>query len=192
MKKIFILLLVFIFYHNSCFSESCFCFDFGEIEFKGEFSQTVDFNSTMEILDFSIVNDVTGLYVSFCPLKLEFPISSIKNKNNDKGLSFIPELFTILNTNIGWMRMLSEEILFEVFIGCSTLNPLDIRYISFKAGTELSWSIGLGNTDEFLYKGLAKICSLETGLYISNQDKQKIKLYIAFDVNFMILSGLTK
>lgn len=191
MKKILMILVSFLFFQKICFSESCFCFDFGEIEFSGQFSKEVEFNSTLEVLNFSIIDDVTGGYLSFCPVRLDFPINSRK-ENNDKGFSFIPRIFTIINTNIGWVRMISDEGLFEVFVGCNTLNPLNIRYLSFKVGAELSWSAGLDSTDEYLYKGLVKICSLETGLFVSNQDWQSVKFYIAFDVNFAILSGLAE
>jgi hypothetical protein len=80
----------------------------------------------------------------------------------------------------------------EFFVNCSTLNPMNIKYVSFRAGTEISLAAGLPDKVEADLPCIGKAVSLETGVFVSNRDWRDIKYYVALDFNFAFFVYLWK
>ena len=191
MKKIF--LIVF------CFLQAFFCFaevqtywDYGEFELAVTFGKDAELNANLELADFIFVGQKTGLYASICPMRVDFPLDKEDKIERDNNIAFKPNVITFVNANAGWIKPLSDLFYLEFFVNCSTLNPMDIKYVLFKAGTEISIAAGLPDKVEADFPCIGKTISLETGVLLSNRDWTTPKYYIALDFNFAIFVYLWK
>ena len=191
MKKIFLIIF--------CFLQAFFCFaevqtfwDYGEFELAASFGKDSDLSANLELADFIFVEPKTGLYASISPMRVDFPLEDEKKIEREDAIAFKPSVFTFVNANVGWIKPLSELFYLEFFVNCNTLNPMDIKYVSFKAGTEISIAAGLPDKVEADFPCIGKAVSLETGVLLSNRDWSAPKYYIALDFNFAFFVYLWK
>ena len=169
-----------------------FYWDYGEFELAGTFGKDAELNANLELADFIFVGQKTGLYASISPMRVDFPLEDEDKIERDDAIAFAPGVVTFVNANVGWIKPLSDLFYLEFFVNCSTLNPMDIKYVSFKAGTEISIAAGLPDKVEADFPCIGKAVSLETGLFVSNRDWRDIKYYVALDFNFAFFVYLWK
>ena len=191
-KTIFLTILFCFLQTGFCFAEVQTYWDYGEFELVASFGKDSDLSANLELLDFFFVEQKTGLYASISPMRVDFPLEDEKKIERDDAIAFAPGVFTFVNANVGWIKPLSELFYLEFFVNCSTLNPMDIKYVSFKAGTEISIAAGLPDKVEADFPCIGKAVSLETGVLLSNRDWSAPKYYIALDFNFAIFVYLWK
>jgi len=156
------------------------------------FGKDADLNANLELADFIFVGQKTGLYASISPMRVDFPLEDEDKIEREDAISFKPGVITFLNANAGWIKPLSDLFYLEFFVNCSTLNPMNIKYVSFRAGTEISLAAGLPDKVEADFPCIGKAVSLETGVLLSNRDWTTPKYYIALDFNFAIFVYLWK
>ena len=191
MKKIFLIIFCFlqVFF---CFAEVQTYWDYGEFELAVSFGKDAELNANLELADFIFVGQKTGLYASISPMRVDFPLEDEDKIEREDAIAFAPGVVTFVNANVGWLKPLSDLFYLEFFVNCSTLNPMDIKYVSFKAGTEISIAAGLPDKVEADFPCIGKAVSLETGLFVSNKDWRDIKYYVALDFNFAFFVYLWK
>ena len=169
-----------------------FYWDYGEFELAGTFGKDAELNANLELADFIFVGQKTGLYASISPMRVDFPLNDEDKIEKEDAIAFKPSVFTFVNANLGWIKPISDLFYLEFFVNCNTLNPMDIKYVSFKAGTEFSFAIGMPDEYETGLNCIGKAVSLETGVVVSNKDWRAPKYYIALDFNFAIFVHLWK
>ena len=191
MKKIFLIIF--------CFLQAFFCFaevqtywDYGEFELAVTFGKDADLNANLELADFIFVGQKTGLYASISPMRVDFPLEDEDKIERKDAIAFKPGVITFVNANFGWMKPLSDLFYLDFFVNCNTLNPMDIKYVSFKAGTEFSLATGLPYVVDTEFSCIGKAVSLETGVLLSNRDWTTPKYYLALDFNFAFFVYLWK
>ena len=182
-----------------CFFQATFSFaevqtywDYGEFELAVTFGKDAELNANLELADFIFVGQKTGLYASISPMRVDFPLEDEDKIERDDAIAFAPGVVTFVNANVGWIKPLSDLFYLEFFVNCSTLNPMDIKYVSFKAGTEISIAAGLPDKVEADFPCIGKAVSLETGVLLSNRDWTIPKYYLALDFNFAFFVYLWK
>ena len=182
-----------------CFLQAFFCFaevqtywDYGEFELAVTFGKDADLNANLELADFIFVGQKTGLYASISPMRVDFPLEDEDKIEREDAIAFKPGVVTFVNTNVGWIKPLGDLFYLEFFVNCNTLNPMDIKYVSFKAGTEISIATGLPDKVEADFPCIGNAVSLETGVLLSNRDWTTPKYYLALDFNFAIFVYLWK
>ena len=191
--KKFLLIILFIFFHFSfSFAEVQTYWDYGEFELAVTFGKDAELNANLELADFIFVGQKTGLYASISPMCVDFPLEDEDKIEREDAISFKPGVITFVNANAGWIKPLSDLFYLEFFVNCSTLNPMDIKYVSFRAGTEISIAAGLSDKVEADFPCIGKAVSLETGVLLSNRDWSAPKYYIALDFNFAFFVYLWK
>ena len=191
--KKFLLIILFIFFHFSfSFAEVQTYWDYGEFELAVTFGKDADLNANLELADFIFVGQKTGLYASISPMRVDFPLEDEDKIEREDAIAFAPGVVTFVNANVGWIKPLSDLFYLEFFVNCSTLNPMNIKYVSFRAGTEISIAAGLPDKVEADFPCIGKAVSLETGVFVSNRDWRDIKYYVALDFNFAIFVYLWK
>ena len=169
-----------------------FYWDYGEFELAVTFGKDAVLNANLELADFIFVEPKTGLYASISPMRVDFPLEDEDKIERENAIAFKPSVFTFVNANAGWMKPLSDLFYLEFFVNCNTLNPMDIKYVSFKAGTEISIAAGLPDKVEADFPCIGKAVSLETGVLLSNRDWTTPKYYLALDFNFAFFVYLWK
>ena len=191
--KKFLLIILFIFFHFSfSFAEVQTYWDYGEFELAVTFGKDADLNANLELADFIFVGQKTGLYASISPMRVDFPLEDEDKIEREDAIAFKPGVITFVNANVGWIKPLSDLFYLEFFVNCSTLNPMNIKYVSFRAGTEISIAAGLPDKLEADFPCIGKAVSLETGVLLSNRDWSAPKYYIALDFNFAFFVYLWK
>ena len=191
--KKFLLIILFIFFHFSfSFAEVQTYWDYGEFELAVTFGKDAELNANLELADFIFVGQKTGLYASISPMRVDFPLEDEDKIEREDAIAFAPGVVTFVNANVGWIKPLSDLFYLEFFVNCNTLNPMDIKYVSFKAGTEISIAAGLPDKVEADFPCIGKAISLETGVLLSNRDWSAPKYYIALDFNFAFFVYLWK
>lgn len=191
--KKFLLIILFIFFHFSfSFAEVQTYWDYGEFELAVTFGKDAELNANLELADFIFVGQKTGLYASISPMRVDFPLEDEDKIEREDAISFKPGVITFVNANAGWIKPLSDLFYLEFFVNCSTLNPMNIKYVSFRAGTEISIAAGLPDKVEADFPCIGKAVSLETGVLLSNRDWSAPKYYIALDFNFAFFVYLWK
>ena len=169
-----------------------FYWDYGEFELAVSFGKDAELNANLELADFIFVGQKTGLYASISPMRVDFPLEDEDKIEREDAIAFAPGVVTFVNANVGWLKPLSDLFYLEFFVNCSTLNPMDIKYVSFKAGTEISIAAGLPDKVEADFPCIGKAVSLETGVLLSNRDWTTPKYYLALDFNFAFFVYLWK
>ena len=169
-----------------------FYWDYGEFELAVTFGKDAELNANLELADFIFVGQKTGLYASISPMRVDFPLEDKDKIEREDAIAFAPGVVTFVNANVGWLKPLSDLFYLEFFVNCSTLNPMDIKYVSFKAGTEISIAAGLPDKVEADFPCIGKAVSLETGVLLSNRDWTTPKYYLALDFNFAFFVYLWK
>ena len=169
--KKFLLIILFILFHFSfSFAEVQTYWDYGAFELSVTFGKDADLNANLELADFIFVGQKTGLYASISPMRVDFPLEDEDKIEREDAIAFAPGVVTFVNANVGWIKPLSDLFYLEFFVNCSTLNPMDIKYVSFRAGTEISLAAGLPDKVEADFPCIGKAVSLETGVFVSNRD----------------------
>ena len=191
--KKFLLIILFIFFHFSfSFAEVQTYWDYGEFELAVTFGKDAELNANLELADFIFVGQKTGLYASISPMRVDFPLEDEDKIEREDAIAFAPGVVTFVNANVGWIKPLSDLFYLDFFVNCSTLNPMDIKYVSFKAGTEFSLATGLPYKVDTDFSCIGKAVSLETGVLLSNRDWTTPKYYLALDFNFAFFVYLWK
>ena len=191
-KSLFLIIIIFFFQATFSFAEVQTYWDYGEFELAVTFGKDAELNANLELADFIFVGQKTGLYASISPMRVDFPLEDEDKIEREDAIAFKPGVITFVNANAGWIKPLSDLFYLEFFVNCSTLNPMDIKYVSFKAGTELSFSKGWPDEIDWGLSCIGKAVSLETGVFISNRDWGDPKYYFALDFNFIIFAWLFK
>ena len=191
-KSLFLIIMICFFQATFCFAEVQTYWDYGEFELAVTFGKDADLNANLELADFIFVGQKTGLYASISPMRVDFPLDKEDKIERDDNIAFKPGVITFVNANVGWIKPLGDLFYLELFVNCNTLNPMDIKYVSFKAGTEFSFARGLADEDSGEFSCIGKAVSLETGVLVSNKDWSAPKYYIALDFNFAIFAYLWK
>ena len=191
-KPLFLIIMICFFQATFSFAEVQTYWDYGEFELAVTFGKDAELNANLELADFIFVGQKTGLYASISPMRVDFPLEDEDKIERDDAIAFAPGVVTFVNANVGWMKPLSDLFYLEFFVNCSTLNPMDIKYVSFKAGTEISIAAGLPDKVEADFPCIGKAVSLETGVLLSNRDWTIPKYYLALDFNFAFFVYLWK
>lgn len=191
-KKFLLIILFFFFHFSFSFAEVQTYWDYGEFELAVTFGKDAELNANLELADFIFVGQKTGLYASISPMRVDFPLEDEDKIEREDAIAFAPGVVTFVNANAGWIKPLSDLFYLEFFVNCSTLNPMNIKYVSFRAGTEISIAAGLADKVESDFPCIGKAVSLETGVLLSTRDWSAPKYYIALDFNFAFFVYLWK
>lgn len=182
--KKFLTFLFFLFLSVFCFAETQMYWDYGELEMNFLIGKETSGNAGIECFDFMFIEEKTGLYTSFCPIRIEFKNIDEDKSNKKQTEPWSSCVFNFVNANAGWITSLTDFLALEIFVNCSTLNPFDIKHISFRTGLELSVLTDVLDFGKGGFPCIGKIASYEMGMFLSSRAWNEPKLYFAIDFNF--------
>ena len=191
-----ILVLVFMGTLCSAFAGVNTFWDFGRVSATGVFTdEGALFRPTLEIPEFYIIGEKTGLFASFCPFEMNFSWAPerARTEGENEILPWQLDSISFVNFNLGWSKNLTDSLLLQTYVRGNAVNVMNINQFKFSPTAELSW------TPDFIFDifedspvpFMLKAVYLKGGAEFSNTKNFKPDYFVGLGLDFIIFASMS-